>query len=99
MSRTSGGSFSTEASLLSQTDDLGSTGVKTHTVNLASAAAVNATDTMYFLLVFGDQILHGNTTVVITMGQNIVTPLDAGAGLSIPVAMASYRRRNQSWSG
>ncbi len=79
MSRTSGGSYNTEANLLLQTTDLSTTGVKTHTVNLGSAAAVNATDTMYFVLVLSFDGLHGNSTVVVTMGENIVTPLDAGA--------------------
>ena len=91
MSRTSGGTFNTEASLLGQTDDLGSAGVVTHTVVLGSDASVNASDTMYFLLVFGGALEHGNSTVIITMGENIVTPLDA---LAVPDFLPYYPKRD-----
>jgi hypothetical protein len=96
MARTSGGSFTTVASLTGQSTDLGTTGTKSMTVNLASNYTANTTDTLYALLVFGGQLSHGNTSVTITLGgvTDVVTPLvSAGGGISIPVAMRTYRNR------
>ena len=75
MARTSGGSYTTVASLTGQTDSLASPGVVTHTVVLGSDYTANATDTMYILCVFGGQLTHGNSTVIITNDQNIDTPI------------------------
>ena len=94
MSRTSGGTFTTRASLTGQTDTLEFAGTITHTVVLGSPAAVNATDTMYFLLVFGGALEHGNSTVVVTMGENIVTPLNAVGGPPFPYHIFKEKRRD-----
>jgi len=96
MSRTTGGTYTTRGSLTGQTTSLAA-GTQTQTIVLGSAASVNASDTMVILTVFGGQLTHGTSTLGVTPGLNIVTPLNAvSGGVVIPVIMASYRRRHQN---
>jgi len=84
----------TVGSLTGQTTDISTTGVKTHTVS-GSAQTANASDQVYFVLVFNRNAAKGGSSFQFTPDQLIDTPLvSAGGGgaLTKNSLMGFYRR-------
>lgn len=73
------GDFFGHASLTGQTVLLGTTGVKSMTVNRGVTRTVPTASMMYIVLVIQSNGLHGNSQFGFTPNQNIDTPLVAGA--------------------
>lgn len=73
--RTSGGVFNTVASLTGQATSLGSTGVKTHTINRSTNFTANSTASVLFIIMVFANGAMTEQAFQINNDQNIDTPI------------------------